>query len=365
MRVSWLELTGYRSYERIHLDPERGINVFVGDNAAGKTNLLESIAYLASLRSFRSASDAALVNDLADSAVVRGQIQRGAGESLIEVEIPRQGRRRVQVNRQRPARSSELLGHLRVVVFLPDDLDIVKRGPSYRRDFFDQIAVQLWPGAYLDQQEYDRAVRQRNTLLRQEGRDADSVTLGVWNERMALAGAKVMDRRARAVDAIAVAVERTYQKLAGEAAEISFRYESGWGGSLDANSTVEQRAEQLQAALESADRIDRERRVTTVGPHRDEPGVVLNGRDTRAKASQGEQRTMMLALRLASHDAIAEAAGEPPVLLLDDVFSELDRDRAGALAGALPEAQTFITTARQEEVPVEGHRWHVSGGRIE
>jgi DNA replication and repair protein RecF len=364
MRIDWVELTGFRSYLHVRLEPENGINVLVGDNASGKTNVLEAIAYLAALRSFRNVTDVDLVNDEAESAILRGNVERREAASLIEVEIPRQGRRRVQVNRQRPARSSDLLGHLRVVVFLPDDLDIVKRGPAYRRDFLDDTAVQLWPGSYLDQQEYERSVRQRNTLLRQEGRDADPVTLEVWNERMSQAGAKVMERRARTVEALQPWVRSTYERLAGEEADVSFHYASNWGGDLATDITADERADRLIAALVEHDHIDRERRVTTVGPHRDEPLVMLNGRDTRTKASQGEQRTLILAMRLASHEAITEAVGEPPALLLDDVFSELDRDRAGSLAGALPAAQTFITTARSEEVPVEGHRWTIANRGI-
>ncbi len=364
MRVEWLEITGFRSYTGARLDPVSEINVLVGGNAAGKTNLLEAIAYLASLRSFRSVADDALVNDDADTAVVRGSVARSEGSSLIEAEIPRRGRRRVQVNRRRPARSSDLLGHLRVVVFLPEDLDIVKRGPAYRRDFLDRTAVQLWPGSYLDQQEYDRAVRQRNSLLRQEGRDADPTTLAVWNERMSQAGARVMERRARTVDALRPWVRTTYEELAGDEGNVEFAYLSNWGGDLETGVTAVERSERLLRALLDNDRVDRERRVTTVGPHRDEPVINLNGRDTRTKASQGEQRSLMLALRLASHAAIAAAVGEQPVLLLDDVFSELDRNRAAALAGALPEAQTFITTARFEEVPVQGHRWTVEGGGV-
>ena len=357
MHIEWVELTGFRSYPNLRFEPEQGINVLVGENAAGKTNILEAIAYLASLRSFRNVADTALVNDDAGTAVLRGSVKRRDGSSLIEVEVPRQGRRRVQVNRQRPRRASDLLGHLRVVVFLPDDLDIVKRGPAYRRDFLDETAVQLWPGAYLDQQEYERSVRQRNSLLRQEGRDADSVTLAVWNERMSQAGAKVMERRARTVEAIGSWIQSTYERVAGESVDVAFQYTSGWGGDLATGTATADRVALLMEALERNDRVDRERRLTTVGPHRDEPLLVLNGRDTRSKASQGEQRTLMLAMRLASHEAIAAAVGEPPALLLDDVFSELDAARAAALASALPLAQTFISTARFEEVPIEGHRW--------
>ncbi len=365
MHLEWLELTGFRSYHHLRLEPEPGINVLVGANASGKTNVLEAMAYLARLRSFRGAADAALISDDADAAVLRAAISRADGESLIEIEMPRAGRRRVQVNRRRPSRLTELLGHLRVVVFLPDDLGIVKRGPAHRRSLLDELAVQLWPGAYGDLSDYDRALRQRNALLRQEGRDADKATLEVWNERLSEAGSRVMDRRARAAVAVMGEFAGSYRRLAGPTPEITLEYISAWGGSLNPDVPVAERSAQLWAALEAADKADRDRRVTTVGLHRDEPIFRIDGREARSKASQGEQRTLVLALRIASHRAITEAVSEPPLLLLDDVFSELDRDRAGALAGALPIAQTFVTTARHEEVPVSGKRWTVNEGRIE
>ena len=195
MEFSWLELRDFRSYRELRIEPDPSINVLVGANGAGKTNLLEGAAYLSALRSFRGAPDEALINDESEAAVVRGEVRHAESTSLIELELPRSGRRRVRVNGQRPARSTDLLGHVRAVMFLPDDLDIVKRGPAYRRDFLDAVAVQLWPGAYLDQQEYDRALRQRNSLLRQSGWDVDRPTLAVWDQRLSQAAGKMMVRR--------------------------------------------------------------------------------------------------------------------------------------------------------------------------
>jgi len=363
MEFSWLELKDFRSYHELRLEPDPGVNVFVGPNGAGKTNLLEAAAYLTSLRSFRGAPDEALINDEAEAAVVRGEVQHVQSTSLIEAELPQGGRRRIRVNGQRPTRSTDLLGHVRGVVFLPDDLDIVKRGPAYRRDFLDGVAVQIWPGAHLDQQDYERSLRQRNTLLREAGREVDEPTLAVWDERLSLAAGKLMVRRSAAAEALREWIVDTYDRLATVATRVELHYASKWGGSLEGtpSQTV---AEILAEALRRSRRADTERRVTTMGPHRDEPWFTVDGRDARTRASQGEQRTLALSLRLASHRSVSEATGEPALLLLDDVFSELDLDRANALAGMLPQAQTFITTAREEEIPVHGRTFVVQPGRI-
>lgn len=367
MRLSWLELGGFRSYDDVRWEPEPGVNVLVGANAAGKTNLIEAVGYLASLRSFRGVPDQVLINDAGDQAVLRGEIARGGSDVLIEVEIPRGGRRRAQVNRQRLARVADMLGHVRSVVFLPDDLDMVKRGPAHRRDYLDTTAVQIWPGAYADQQDYEKALRQRNSLLRQSGRETDRTTLSVWDARLSEAGGMVMARRAAVMGALMSRIEEVYNGLASPSdpdsrLSVEIDYQSTWDH--QAGSDAGGYATQLHAALESAHRADMERRVTTVGPHRDDPVIMLGGRDVRTRASQGEQRTVTLSMRVAAHHAIAEAVGEAPLLLLDDVFSELDMHRARALADALPDAQTFITTARDEEVPVAGRRWAIEGGGI-
>jgi DNA replication and repair protein RecF len=293
--------------------------------------------------------------------VVRGEAERGDSTALIELEISARGRNRVLVNKRRPNRVSDLLGEVRAVTFLPDDLDLVKRGPAHRRQLLDEVAVQLAPAAALDQLEYDRALRQRNSLLRQaQGRDPDPTTLAVWDARMSQAGARVVLRRRAAMAAMTAHVVGTYEKLAGERTEIEMSYQTAWGDGGDETSL----ARALEAALVGSRRADRERRTTTVGPHRDEPSLFIRHRSARTLASQGEQRTLALSLRLAAFWAVADVIGEQPLLLLDDVFSELDMGRAGALGGALPAAQVFVTTARDDEVPVKGRRWDVAPGRV-
>ncbi len=363
MRLAWLEATGFRTYADLRFEPGPRVNVLVGPNGAGKTNLLEAIAYLARLGSFRRAADDVLIADGADSAVLRGVIDHGDRESLIEVELSRERRRRVQVNRARPARTDDLLDHVRAVVFQPDDLDIAKRSPSYRRDFLDEVAGDLWVGARADQADYERALRHRNALLKQMGPRADPTTLAVWNERLSATGARVMARRADALALINDVVSEAYGTLAGESVVVSADYRSTWGG-MPTRSGPEDWQARLWAALEEVEQTDKERRLTSVGPHRDDPGWLIDGRDSRLHASQGEQRTLVLALRLAQQAAIARVTAVPPLLLLDDVFSELDRNRAAALAGALPATQTFITTAREDEVSVQGVRWSVETGSV-
>lgn len=362
MRLDWLTLAGFRSYGQLEWQPDAGVNVIVGRNGAGKTNLLEGVGYLGSLRSFRGAPDHALVGFDAESSFLRGQVAAGEAEALIELELRRRGGRNARINTQRLGRSSDLLGHVRFVTFLPEDLDIIKRGPAYRRDVLDATAVQLWPGAHLDQAEFDRAVRQRNAFLKQG--DRDDVTLGVWDERLAQAGGKVMARRARTVAALVAHIAAVHADISESNSVVGFDYVSGWKGELDATISPGEFTQRLSEALLESRRRDRERRVTTVGPHRDEPIVLLDGHDSRYHASQGEQRTITLSVRVAAHIAVTELIGRAPILLLDDVYSELDPRRSAALTRALPTAQTLVTTADPDDVPLEGVAWEVEPGRI-
>ena len=361
MHLSWLELIDFRSYDRLRWRPDRAVNVLAGRNAAGKTNLLEAVGYLAALRSFRSVPDRVLVREGADRAVVRGEVEGQGRSTLIEVEAAA-GRRRAQVNRERLGRASDLLGLVRSVVFLPDDLDLVKRGPAHRRGLLDAAAVQIWPGAHRDQQEYERALRQRNILLKQSGRQTDEVTLQVWDDRLAAAGGRVMARRSAARAALEERAAAFYEALSGGEARVAVDYRSTWGA--EEAGDAESWRSALARALAAARPADLDRRMSTTGPHRDDVRLLLDGRDSRVRASQGEQRCAALALRLAVHRAVEDSIGAPPLLLLDDVFSELDPHRSAALARALPPAQTFITTARSEDVPLTGRTWRLAGGEL-
>ncbi|MFQ5967442.1 MAG: DNA replication/repair protein RecF [Acidimicrobiia bacterium] len=363
MKLGFIELTDFRSYRDCRIEPEEGTNVLVGLNAAGKTNFLEAVWYLSRGRSFRRVADEVLINDQASEFVVRARVDRSSGSSVLAVMTPRSGRRRLEVNGKVVRGAGELTGHLHAVLFFPDDLDVVKRGPAGRREFIDEAAAQLWPAAAGDQSDYQRALRQRNALVKRLGRDAHNASLDVWDGRLSQAGGRVMARRAEAIGMLLGSVSGIYARLAGGEASVTSQYRSTWN-ERPTNTDSDQLAESLSEALLRAREIDRERRVTTVGPHRDDAGWLLNQRETRTHLSQGEQRTLALALRLATREAILHQTGEPPVMLLDDVFSELDLSRAKALADVLPEGQAFITTTRLEEVPFPGRTWTVQEGTI-
>ncbi|MFZ4719119.1 MAG: DNA replication/repair protein RecF [Ilumatobacteraceae bacterium] len=337
MIVSRLELVDFRNYREATFDFHPGITAVVGLNGQGKTNLAESMAYLASLDSFRGAPTDALIRVGADTAIVRATVLHPDGrEVLVELELSRTGRTRVLVNKQRLGRTRELLGVMRVTVFSPDDLFLVKGGPNERRRFLDDTLVALALKYDAMRLELDRIVKQRNVLLKQAGgrlNDELEVTLDVWDQKLAQVGDQFGHARAVLVARLAPMVQEAYEQLADRPSAIEMRYEPAW------------RARGLGAALLEARTDDVRRGVSTVGPHRDDVDLFIGGLPARTHASQGEQRTLALALRLAAHRMVAEKAGSTPVLVLDDVLSELDPTRSAALLRHLPAGQVVLTTA--------------------
>lgn len=336
MQVQELWLTDFRSYHEAHLRLADGLTVIRGPNGTGKTNLLEALGYLATLRSFRGAPVDALVRHGTDAAVVRASAQRSGRRLLLEAELRPGGRGRVQVNRQRLRRAGDLLGALQVSVFSPDDLALVKGGPAERRRFLDDALVALHPRNDALRGEVDRVLRQRNALLKQaRGRADDSVltTLDVWDSQLAERGAELASARVELLDRLRPELARAYDQIADRASAITAEYRSEW------------REEGLGEALARVRHDELRRGVSLVGPQRDDVELTVGGLPGRTHASQGEQRSLALALRLATHIVVAEAQGTPPVLLLDDIFSELDPDRAEALLRHLPHGQSILTTA--------------------
>jgi DNA replication and repair protein RecF len=364
MILTWLQLRDFRCHPALEFTPAPGVNLLLGGNGTGKSSVLEAIGFLASLASFRRAPDAALVRAGEEAAVARGQFAGAAGTAQVEVEIPARGRQRIRVDGKRAAGRAEVAARVALVAFLPDDLDLIKRGPAYRREYVDDLAVQLWPAAAGDQREYERALRQRNALLRREGRAASAGSLSVWDERLVALGTVVIRRRLAALGEAARVVEGLCRQLGGGSEEVSWSYVAAGAGELDPAAGDGLLQEGLAAAVAAARHADLERRTTTVGPHRDEVAFSLNRRDLRTRASQGEQRTVALALRLAAFDLLAERRRSAPVLVLDDVFSELDEARRARLVERLPRGQVFISTAHREDVPVGGVCWAVSPGVI-
>jgi DNA replication and repair protein RecF len=368
VRLDWLELRDFRSYRDLHLEPDPGVNVLVGDNGAGKTNVLEAISYLSALRSFRRAPDEALVRDGAGEAIVRGGFSRSSGEVRVEVQIRLEGRRSVLLNGKRPSRHAAVAAEVPLVSFLPDDLDMVKRGPALRREYLDDLAAQLAPAAGADRAEYDKALRQRNALLRRDGRDTDPLTLDVWDRRLAEAAGKVLEHRLTLLERLVPWIENAYRTVGDDTAVLRPTYVAKWAEVPPVGSgrvpAAGELAEALVVALGERRRRDLEQRTTTAGAHRDEPGFELDGMAVRTRASQGEQRSVALSMRLAAYHMLEDRHGRPPILLLDDVFSELDLSRVSGVMELLPRGQVFVTTARDDDVAVEGRRWMVEGGRL-
>ena len=341
MRLDRLWLTDFRNYESLDLSLAPGLTVVIGENGQGKTSLLEAIGYLASLSSFRSVPNEALVRQGCARSVVRAEGIRGDRELLLEVEIPTAGRGRVAVNRQPLRRARELLGAFRATVFSPDDLALVKAGPGERRRYLDDALVSLAPRHDALRSDLERVLRQRNTLLRQAaGRRADAellTTLDVWDAKLAETGEALAAARTALVDRLQPELTKAYAQVsgdgAGRAGEVTAVYDAPW------------QAEGLAAALAAARPDELRRGVSLVGPHRDELVLSVGGMPARTHGSQGEQRSLALALRLAAHALVTESVGEPPVLLLDDVFSELDETRAAGLVAHLPARQAVLTTA--------------------
>jgi len=350
-----------RCYDRLRFEPDPATNVLVGANGAGKTSLLEAVGYLGLLRSFRRTPDEAIVREGSPSAVIRGEFDGVSGSARVEVELPKSGRRRVLLNGKRPGRNRDVLLEVPVVAFQPDDLDLVKRGPALRREYLDDLAAQLWPQAVADQGEFERSLRQRNSLLRREGPAADPMTLDVWDARLSASGARVFWHRAKAIGILDGHLAEAY-RLVGAEGNLTWSYTMNWGS--EDGGSIEDAEEALGGALTANRGRDVERRVTTVGPHRDDPGLMVDGRPSRTQASQGEQRTVALALRVGAYRVLTSHRDTTPILLLDDVFSELDPARSRGVLELLPGGQVFVTTARDDDIPVTGRRWEVAEGVI-
>jgi DNA replication and repair protein RecF len=365
--VGHLWLTDFRCLREVDVELGSGLTVLQGANGQGKTSLLEAVGWVARARSFRGVTDAMLVRSGASEAIVRAEVTTSGRQQLFEAEIRAVGRNRILCNRQPVTRARDLHGLLRVTVFAPDDLTLVKGGPAQRRDFLDDVLAMLAARYDAARGDFERVLKQRNALLRAGVRDDEArVTLDVFDDQLVHAGAELTRGRLRLLERLVPAVAQAYAMLASDASPISAVYlsesaEAPWTA-LDADAIEEQ----LRDALVRRRRAEIDRGLTLVGPHRDELQLMIDGLDARYQASQGEQRTLALALRLAGHLVVRELVGAAPVLLLDDVFSELDAQRSAALVHNLPPGQTLLTTAGALPPDVVAQQaFVVRAGRIE
>ena len=392
MRVSHLSLRDFRSYAEVDLELDPGVTAFVGPNGQGKTNLVEAIGYLATLGSHRVAQDAPLVRLGAERAVVRGRVVRDDRSLLLEIEITPGRANRARLNGSPVPRPREVLGVLRSILFAPEDLALVKGDPAERRRFLDDLLVLRAPRYAGVRADYDRVLRQRNALLKSgAGRRADQVdlrTLEVWDSHLATAGAELLAGRIDLVDHLRPLVDKAYQAVAETGFSVTGPAAIDYRSSLferrhpDRGAAAEPDAEDvplvadrdlLAAAMLERMAVERkaelDRGVSLVGPHRDELVLKLGPLPAKGYASHGESWSFALALRLAAYDLLRSEtdAGGEPVLILDDVFAELDghrRERLAAIASGAE--QVLVTAAVPDDVPeaLTGARVDVMGAEV-
>lgn len=331
-----LELKDFRSYGSFELEPAQGLTVLVGPNAVGKTNVVEAIELVTEMASFRNPVWADLVREGAERAIVLMQAEAESGSRTDITLTVENGRRAYRVNGTPKRAVIDAAGLVPAVVFTPDDLRVIKEGADRRRSALDSVGAQISRAYGQLKNEYDRVLRQRNALLREP--ETSDRELEPWTQLLARTGTALTARRQGLTDKMAGRVSDEYEALSsGE--RLSVDYTSGWntGGPTDETAMLER--------LHARASEERARRMTLVGPHRDDIRFEIDGRDARAFASQGQQRSAALAWKLAELDAIEELSGKTPVLLLDDVMSELDESRRHALATRVGRrAQTIMTT---------------------
>ena len=406
MYLEKLSLTDFRSYAQVDLSFEPGVTVLVGSNGIGKTNLMEAIGYLATLNSHRVSTDAPLLRFGTERAMIRAKLVRGEQATVLELEINASRANRGRINRSNPVRARDLLGICQTVLFAPEDLALVKGDPSNRRRFLDELLVSLMPRHAATRSDYDRVLKQRNALLK-SGRTGKftaghEATLDVWDQHMARAGAELLHARLELVDRLQPHLRNAYAQLTDGSKEASVVYRStlqdilddggaaaipsaaaGTGPDTDAVSgesapaedlrllSVEQLTDRYIQAFAAARRKELERGISLVGPHRDELELVLGSAPAKGYASHGETWSMCLSLRLASYYVMlddARTGGSPPILILDDVFAELDVQRRRKLAAIVSGAeQVLVTAAVEDDIPAEltGRRVKVIPGGID
>ncbi len=401
MYLQRLSLTDFRSYTAVEIDLIPGVNLFVGPNGQGKTNLMEAVGYTATLASHRVAGDTPLVRSGASSAIVRCSVCSGDRELLVELEIIPGKTNRARLNRSPVARVRAVLGAIRTVLFAPEDLALVRGDPAERRRFLDGLLIARFPRFAGVRADYERALKQRNALLKSAGArhrsrrhmdtgvetTGDLRTLDVWDTHLARHGAELLAGRLTTMNALAPYVAKAYQAISESSAHAALSYTSSLssamreaapqdcatGGASDGLLSTDKDVlnAQLLAALAAVRNNELERGITLVGPHRDDLFLQLGELPTKGYASHGESWSYALALRLASFELL-RAEGSEPILILDDVFAELDSQRRALLGRLAAQAsQVLVTAAVVEDVPEsllnagsEGARFDVADGQV-
>ncbi|MFC5703162.1 DNA replication/repair protein RecF [Cohnella faecalis] len=370
MHLKSLELQGYRNYDSASLSTGSGVNIFIGPNAQGKTNLLEAIHVLALTKSHRTSKDRELIGWNGDSAKIRGELERKYGNVSLELQISSQGKK-AKVNGLEQRKLSGFVGAVNVVLFAPEDLDIVKGSPGVRRRFMDMEIGQVHPGYLHDLQQYQKVLQQRNNYLKStDASRASPELLDVWNEQLATYGVKMMQKRKNFMYHLQRWAEKIHAGITGGTEKLTVEYQPSFGSpNGDAFQDHSSLFGQFMLKLTQGKEQEFRRGATLTGPHRDDLTFAINGKDVQSFGSQGQQRTAALSLKLAELELMHEEIGEYPLLLLDDVLSELDQTRQTQLIETFQSrVQTFITTTGLESVNMNRLKdaavFHVRNGEL-
>ena len=359
MKISHLSLQDFRSYKNLELPLNEGTHIFIGENGEGKTNIVEAIMYLALLSSHRISTDAPLIKLGAERGYIRAKVSDQDRDTLIELEINNGKANRAKVN-QNPVRSQRAIsGIVKAICFSPEDLDLVRGDPSERRSFLDHLLIQRNPRLGGVISDYEKALKQRNTLLKAR---APESTLAPWNEHLANFGGEIIAARLKLIRELIPHLMNSYENISVKK-QPSLEYKSN----LDnLSEDKEDNKSEILRKIEEVGFQERERGVSLVGPHRDDLLLNLGEHPVKGFASHGESWSIALSLRLASYQLL-KADGDNPILILDDVFSELDENRRERLVALTNTAeQTLITVAVANDLPSEltGSRYQVANGLV-
>jgi DNA replication and repair protein RecF len=360
MRVTKLALTNFRSYKELSLDFEPGLTTFIGDNGSGKTNIAESLIYLSYLSSHRTSTNQPLLHLGSDQAIIRAEIERDNRTLQVDLEINASKANRARINGNPVKSQREILGALQIIYFSPEDLDLVRGDPLERRNFLDKLLITQSPRLAGVIADYERVVRQRNTLLKTR---APQNALEPWTEQLIRFGAELSSERVKLVDDLNPFVTEHYKNL-NEVKEASILYKSATDG-LTADTATN--SEILSARATEVAQQERDRGASLIGPHRDDLHLHLGDFPAKGYASHGESWSMAIALRIASY-TLLKSEGADPILILDDIFAELDVARRRQLAAVTQLAeQTIITTAVEGDLPpeLESAKFYVTPGLVE
>lgn len=368
MYVASLQLQSFRNYKDLSLSFSPGLNVVYGDNAQGKTNLLEAIYFLATGKSHRTSRDQELIREGDPALGAKAKVVRQTGELSLELAFGHEVRKQLKINGIAEKRIARLVGSLATVFFSPDDLQLLKGPPAGRRRFLDIELSQISQTYLYNLITYNKVLSQRNTVLKSE--PLDQALLSIYDEQLLSAGAYLIARRAEAIQRLQPLAAQYHNVLAEGKEHLRLEYQSQ-GAEPEQTPTAEEVAERLFSQLQQRRREEIRRQMTLVGPHRDDVGFWINDKDARLYASQGQQRTAVLALKLAELQFMYQELGEYPILLLDDVASELDPNRRHYLLNAVQEGvQTFVSCTDLEDLmartwPEEHRIFRVSTGVVD